>query len=65
MRACYILCSYSFAVVGINITAVAHKLLRSGLLRSHFYNREQAIPNLAAFHDVYGNSSFAPSVALW
>ena len=50
------LCRYSFAVVGINITSVACNLLRSGDLRTHFFNAVQAAPQLTDFHDVYGMS---------
>jgi len=47
---------YSFAIVGINITSVAHQLLMSGALRCHFYNAVQAVPQLKDFHCVYGIS---------
>jgi len=51
----FVLHSYSFAIVGINLTSVACQLLRSGALRSHLYNAIQAAPQLTDFHDVYGN----------
>jgi len=44
---------YSFAIVGINLTSVAVKLLRSGHLRSHFYNSVLDAPSLSDFHSVY------------
>jgi hypothetical protein len=44
---------YSFAIVGINLTSVATRLLRSGQLRSHFYNAVLGPPQLTDFHNVY------------
>jgi len=38
------------------MTSVACHLLRSGALRSHFYNAVQATPQLTDFHDIYGIS---------
>ncbi|XP_013380634.1 ELMO domain-containing protein 2 isoform X1 [Lingula anatina] len=44
---------YSFAIVGINLTGVAHQLLISGALKTHFYNVVQGKPKLDHFHQVY------------
>ncbi|ELT96056.1 hypothetical protein CAPTEDRAFT_156531 [Capitella teleta] len=44
---------YSFAIVGINITGLAHQLLNSGHLKTHLYNVVHGQPRLEHFHQVY------------
>lgn len=45
---------YSFAIVGINLTALALELVRSGRARSHFYNADiYRHPDLETFHRFY------------
>jgi hypothetical protein len=44
---------YSYAIVGINITGMAYKLLKTGALRTHFYNCKQGKPTAVDFNDVY------------
>lgn len=46
---------YTLAVVGINITHMAWRLLKSGQLKSHFYNlsRKQGYPKIEHFHQFY------------
>ena len=46
-------CSYSFAIVGINITGLALQLLNQGHLKTHFYNAVQGRPRLEHFHQLY------------
>ncbi|TWW58754.1 ELMO domain-containing protein 2 [Takifugu flavidus] len=44
---------YSYAIVGINLTEMAYSLLRSGALKSHFYNTVEGTPELQHFHQLY------------
>lgn len=47
---------YSFAIVGINLTAMAYRLLKTGDAKTHFYNKAQAIKqpcSLIHFHKFY------------
>ncbi|KAM9728036.1 ELMO domain-containing protein 1 isoform 1-T1 [Menidia menidia] len=44
---------YSFAIVGINITDLAHSLLVSGALKTHMYNVAPEMPNLLHFHQTF------------
>jgi ELMO domain-containing protein len=48
---------YTFAVVGINITHMAWRLLREGHAKSHFYNLlrsgQKGYPSLEQFHQFY------------
>lgn len=44
---------YSFAIVGINLTALSLELLTSGILKPHFYNIKTEKPTLEDFHKVY------------
>lgn len=44
---------YSFAIVGINITGLAHHLFKTGVLKTHFYNLVQGKPKVEHFHQVY------------
>lgn len=49
---------YTFAIVGINLTSMAYKLLKSGAAKNHFYNRgaaasRQGQADLEAFHKFY------------
>ncbi|XP_064608499.1 ELMO domain-containing protein 2-like [Liolophura sinensis] len=46
----------SYAIVGVNITGVAHHLLKKRKLRSHFYNNIEPVhgrPTVEDFHEVY------------
>ncbi|XP_025067483.1 ELMO domain-containing protein 2 isoform X3 [Alligator sinensis] len=44
---------YSYAIVGINLTEMAYSLLKSGALKSHFYNAVPGLPNTEHFHQFY------------
>jgi hypothetical protein len=44
---------YSFAIVGINLTALSLELLKSGNLKPHLYNITAQKPTLDDFHKVY------------
>ena len=44
---------YSLAITGINITYLAVQLLRSGHLKTHFYNAVEGAPCISHFHQVY------------
>ncbi|XP_018556374.1 ELMO domain-containing protein 1-like [Lates calcarifer] len=44
---------YSFAIVGINITDLAHSLLVSGALKTHLYNVAPEIPSLLHFQQTF------------
>ncbi|KAM3864802.1 ELMO domain-containing protein 2 [Diretmus argenteus] len=44
---------YSYAIVGINLTEMAYSLLKSGALKSHFYNTVLGKPELQHFHQLY------------
>jgi len=44
---------YSFAIVGINLTHMAYKLLQDSALKSHLYNVNEGRPNLDNFHHFY------------
>ncbi|GCB69500.1 hypothetical protein scyTo_0008396 [Scyliorhinus torazame] len=44
---------YSYAIVGINLTEMAYSLMKSGLLKSHFYNLVPGVPQLHHFHQFY------------
>lgn len=47
---------YTFAIVGINLTAMAYRLLKSGDARTHFYNVAQYTKkpcSLVDFHKLY------------
>uniref|UniRef100_A0A8C2SSW9 ELMO domain containing 1 n=1 Tax=Coturnix japonica TaxID=93934 RepID=A0A8C2SSW9_COTJA len=46
-------CSYSFAIVGINITDLAYNLLVSGALKTHFYNVAPEAPTLTHFQQTF------------
>jgi ELMO domain-containing protein len=43
---------YTFAIVGINLTAFATRLLKTNLAKTHFYNLKRA-PTLEDFHKFY------------
>ncbi|KFP69004.1 ELMO domain-containing protein 1, partial [Cariama cristata] len=45
--------SYSFAIVGINITDLAYNLLVSGALKTHFYNVAPEAPTLTQFQQTF------------
>ncbi|KAG8453925.1 hypothetical protein GDO86_000522 [Hymenochirus boettgeri] len=44
---------YSYAIVGINLTEMAYSLLKSGALKSHFYNTVPEFPRMKSFHQFY------------
>jgi len=44
---------YSFAIVGINLTHMAYKLLRENVLKSHIFNVNPGQPSLENFHHFY------------
>lgn len=44
---------YSFAIVGINITDLAHSLLMSGALKTHLYNVAPEMSNLQHFQQTF------------
>ncbi|XP_034044453.1 ELMO domain-containing protein 2 [Thalassophryne amazonica] len=44
---------YSYAIVGINLTEMAYSLLRSGALKTYFYNTVMDTPELRHFHQLY------------
>ncbi|XP_063314522.1 ELMO domain-containing protein 2 [Pelobates fuscus] len=44
---------YSYAIVGINLTEMAYSLLKSGALKSHFYNTVPGVPRIKCFHQFY------------
>ncbi|XP_006011129.1 ELMO domain-containing protein 2 [Latimeria chalumnae] len=44
---------YSYAIVGINLTEMAYSLLKSGALKSQFYNIVFGTPKLQHFHRFY------------
>ena len=44
---------YSFAIVGINLTHMAYKLLRENVLKSHIFNVNPGQPSLDNFHHFY------------
>lgn len=44
---------YAFAIVGINLTSMALKLLRDGTAKTHIYNSSKTLPTIRAFHQFY------------
>ncbi|XP_008560922.1 ELMO domain-containing protein 2 [Microplitis demolitor] len=44
---------YAFAIVGINITSMALRLLRDGSAKTHVYNSSKTLPGVRAFHQFY------------
>ncbi|KAF6022642.1 ELMOD1 [Bugula neritina] len=44
---------YSFAIVGINLTEMCIRYMRSGLFKRHFYNLESANPTVQDFNELY------------
>lgn len=44
---------YSYAIVGINLTEMAYSLLKSGALKSHFYNAVPGVARIKCFHQFY------------
>ena len=44
---------YSFAIVGINITALAYRLLSDGSAKSHMFNVTEGRASLSNFHHFY------------
>ena len=58
---CFVICRYSFAIVGINITGLAYSLLSAGHLKTHYYNVVQGRPHIQHFHQVYCKSTLQNS----
>ena len=46
-------CRYSFAIVGINLTHMAYKLLTDSALKSHMFNINPHKPTMENFHHFY------------
>ncbi|XP_024947079.1 ELMO domain-containing protein 2 [Cephus cinctus] len=44
---------YPFAIVGINLTSMALRLLRDGSAKTHIYNSSKTLPTIRAFHHFY------------
>ncbi|XP_015189126.1 PREDICTED: ELMO domain-containing protein 2 [Polistes dominula] len=44
---------YAFAIVGINLTSMALKLLKDGTAKTHIYNSSKTLPTMRAFHQFY------------
>ncbi|XP_058791128.1 ELMO domain-containing protein 2 [Phymastichus coffea] len=44
---------YAFAIVGINLTSMALRLLKDGSAKSHMYNSLKTLPSISAFHQFY------------
>ncbi|GAB0090679.1 ELMO domain-containing protein [Sergentomyia squamirostris] len=44
---------YTFAVVGINLTSMAYKLLKCGAAKTHVYNSVYSTPSINTFHHLY------------
>ncbi|KAL2745927.1 hypothetical protein V1477_005845 [Vespula maculifrons] len=44
---------YAFAIVGINLTSMALKLLKDGTAKTHIYNSSKTLPTIRAFHQFY------------
>lgn len=44
---------YAFAIVGINLTSMAMRLLRDGTAKTHIYNSSKTLPSVRAFHHFY------------
>lgn len=44
---------YAFAIVGINLTSMALRLLRDGAAKTHIYNTAKTLPTIRAFHQFY------------
>lgn len=44
---------YAFAIVGINLTSMALRLLRDGTAKTHIYNSSKTLPTIRAFHQFY------------
>ncbi|XP_055375288.1 ELMO domain-containing protein 2 [Condylostylus longicornis] len=44
---------YTFAIVGINLTSMAYKLINSGKAKTHFYNVSKRAINITHFHRFY------------
>lgn len=44
---------YAFAIVGINLTSMALRLLKNGSAKTHVYNSSKTLPSIRAFHQFY------------
>ncbi|KAL7288034.1 hypothetical protein TKK_0017830 [Trichogramma kaykai] len=44
---------YAFAIVGINLTSMALRLLKDGSAKTHIYNASKTLPTIRAFHQFY------------
>ncbi|KAG8033971.1 hypothetical protein G9C98_008452 [Cotesia typhae] len=50
---------YAFAIVGINITSMAWRLLRDGAAKTHVYNSSKTLPGVRAFHQFFSYLFYA------
>lgn len=44
---------YTFAIVGINLTSMALRLLQDGSAKTHIFNSSKTLPTIRAFHQFY------------
>ncbi|XP_037924732.1 ELMO domain-containing protein 2 [Hermetia illucens] len=44
---------YTFAIVGINLTSMAYRLVKAGKAKTHFYNITRRAPRIEHFHKFY------------
>lgn len=44
---------YAFAIVGINLTSMALRLMRDGTAKTHILNSSKSLPTIRAFHHFY------------
>jgi hypothetical protein len=44
---------YTFSIVGINLTSMAYRLVKTGSVKSHFYNSVNRYPTLDSFNQFY------------
>ena len=44
---------YAFAIVGINLTSMALRLLKDGSAKTHVFNLSKTLPTIRAFHQLY------------
>lgn len=55
------MCSFSFAIVGINITDLAYSLLVGGALKTHLYNVAPEVASLQHFQQTFCECPPVPS----
>merc|ERR1711862_874059 len=56
---------YSFAIVGINLTHMAYKLLHDGALKPHMFNINPHKPTIENFHHFYSYCSLNLTNSGW